>query len=67
MELVQLYTLSEVAESLKISVRNLKRLLEEKNLPIVLVGKRIRIEYSVIEKLITRVEPVSLEARCITI
>ena len=57
----QLYTLNEVSEYLKVSIRTVRRLLEEKNLPVIHVGRQVRIEESVINNLVQRVEPVSLE------
>lgn len=53
----QLYSYTSAAKLLDISVRTLKRHLEEKNLPIVYFGNRVRIQESVLRKLIVKVEP----------
>lgn len=63
----QLYSLQFVADKLNISVRNLKRLIEKKKLPVILIGRQIRIEESIVEKLLIRVEPMSLEAQNLTL
>ena len=63
----QLYSLQFVADKLNISVRNLKRLIEKKKLPVILIGRQIRIEESTVEKLLIRVEPISLEAQNLTL
>ena len=53
----QLYSYSTAAKLLDISVRTLKRHLEEKKLPIVYFGDRVRIQESVLEKLIVKPGP----------
>ena len=53
----QLYSYNTAAKLLDISVRTLKRHLEEKNLPVVYFGNRARIQESVLRKLIVKVEP----------
>jgi len=63
----QLYTYKEVAKMLKVSERSVKRQLDEKNLPVVLVGRLVRIEASVVIKLLTRVESISIEAQNLTL
>jgi excisionase family DNA binding protein len=63
----KLYTYKEVATILKVSERTIKRLLDNKNLPVILVGRSVRIEESVVEKLLVRVEPISLEAQNLTL
>lgn len=63
----QLYTYKEVAIILKVSERTIKRLLDNKNLQVILVGRSVRIAESVVEKLLVRVEPISLEAQNLTL
>ena len=53
----QLYSYSTAAKLLDISVRTLKRHLEEKKLPVVYFGTRARIQESVLEKLVVVVKP----------
>jgi len=57
----QLYSYESAAKLLDISVRQLKRLLEENNLPLTKVGKRIRISKSALKKLVITIEnPITL-------
>ncbi len=57
----QLYSYESAAKLLDISVRQLKRLMEEYNLPLVRVGKRIRISESTLKKLVVTIEhPVTI-------
>lgn len=63
----QLYTYKEVADRFKVSVRTIKRLLDKKKLPVILVGKSVRIEESVANKLFTRVEQVQFKQQNITL
>jgi len=53
----QLYSYNSAAQLLDISVRTLKRLLEEHNLPVAYVGKRVRIQASVLNKIVVVVKP----------
>lgn len=53
----QLYSYSNAAKLLDISVRTLKRHLEEKNLSVVYFGNRVRIQESVLQKLIVKAGP----------
>jgi len=53
----QLYSYNTAAKLLDVSVRTLKRHLEEKNLPVVYFGNRARIQESVLRKLIVKVGP----------
>ena len=53
----QLYSYNNAAKVLDISVRTLKRLLEENRLPVAYVGKRVRIQASVLDKLVVTVKP----------
>jgi excisionase family DNA binding protein len=52
----QLYSYESAAKLLDISVRQLKRLLEEYNLPLAQVGKRVRITESTLKKLVVMIE-----------
>ena len=63
----QLYTLKEVADRFKVSVRTIKRLLDKKKLPVILVGRSVRIEESVIDKLYSRIEQVQFPPQNITV
>lgn len=57
----QLYSYESAAKLLDISVRQLKRLLEEYNLPLAQVGKRVRITESTLKKLVVMIEhPITL-------
>ena len=53
----QLYSYNTASQLLDISVRTLKRLLEEYDLPIAYVGKRVRIQESVLNKIVVVVKP----------
>jgi len=53
----QLYSYNSAAQLLDISVRTLKRLLEEQNLPVAYVGKRVRIQESVLNIIVVVVKP----------
>ena len=63
----QLYTLKEVADRFKVSVRTIKRLLDKKRLPVICVGRSVRIEESVIDKLYSRIEQIQLQQPNITL
>jgi|GEM_PF-1494252 len=52
----QLYSYESAAKLLDISARQLRRLLEENNLPLTKVGKRIRISESTLKKLVVTIE-----------
>jgi excisionase family DNA binding protein len=57
----QLYSYESAAKLLDISVRQLKRLLVEYNLPLARVGKRVRISESTLKKLVLAIEhPITL-------
>lgn len=53
----QLYSYNTASQLLDISVRTLKRLIEDKNLHVVYVGKRVRIQHSVLNQLVVAIKP----------
>ncbi len=49
----QMYSLQDVAERLKVSLRTVRRLLHQKKVPYFLVGRQIRIKQSDIHHFLT--------------
>ena len=53
----QLYSYKRAAKLLDISERTLRRLLKENKLPVAYVGGSVRIQESVLDKIIVTVKP----------
>ena len=53
----QLYSYKRAAELLDISERTLRRLLKDNNLPVAYVGRSVRIQESVLDKIVVVVKP----------